>query len=160
MRLTLNLAVAPLLIGLAWAPIALAQDGHAHHAPAAAVSQEIPAQRYATDAPLRTGMAQIRAAVGGLAHYEMGHMGPEQAATLATDIQEQIGYIVANCKLDPQADAALHVVIAKLGGSAQALKGSPEDLSAIPPMREALQDYARQFDDPGLEAADEPEESN
>ena len=159
MRLTLNFAVAPLLIGLAWAPIALAQDGHAHHAPAAAASPEVAVQRYATDAPLQAGMKQIRAAVGGLQHYEHGHMGPEQAATLASSIQEQIGFIVANCKLDPQADAALHVVIAKLGGSAQALKANPEDLSAIPPMREALQDYARQFDDPGLDAAEEPEES-
>lgn len=41
---------------------------------------------------------------------------------------------------------------------AQALKSKPTDLQAIPPLRNALQDYARLFDDPGL-SAQESEES-
>ena len=156
MKFAVTIAAMPLLLLSALAvPLAHAQDGHKHHAPAAAVSQEAPAQRYATDAPLRTGMAKIRTAVDALGHYERGHMGAEQAVAFATTIQEQVAYLVANCKLEPQADAALHGIIAKLGAGAQALKTDPADLAAIAPMREALADYRRTFDDPAFETAAE-----
>lgn len=153
MRFAVTIAAMPLLLSALAVPFAHAQEGHEHHAPAAAVSQEIPAQRYATDAPLRKGMAQIRTAVDALGHYERGHMGAEQAAGFASDIQAQVAYLVANCKLEPEADAALHGIIAKLGAGAQALKTDPANLAAIPPMREALADYQRTFDDPAFEKA-------
>lgn len=158
MRHALNIAVAPLLLCLAWAPMAHAQHDHGHGAvPAASAGSTAdvaPAQRWQADAPLRKGMAGIRAAVDGLQHYEHGHMGPDQAVTLATQVQEQIAYLVANCRLEPQADAALHLIIARLGGSAQALKDDPADLSSIAPMRDALQDYSRQFADPVATSAE------
>ena len=147
MKLAATLAAAALLLLAAVsAPPALAQHSHEHPAPA--VAQAAPAQRWDTDVPLRTGMAKIRAAVDALQHYERGHMGPEQAVEQATQIQQQIAYLVANCKLQPQADAALHVIIAELGAGAQALKDNPADLSVIAPMRQALQHYPRQFNDP------------
>ena len=155
MKFAVIAAMPLLLLSSVAAPFAQAQDGHQHHAPAAAVAQETPAQRYATDAPLRKGMARIRTAVDALGHYERGHMGAEQAVTFATTIQEQVAYLVANCKLEPQADAALHGIIAKLGAGAQALKSDPADLAAIPQMREALADYRRTFDDPAFETAAE-----
>jgi hypothetical protein len=133
------------LLATAAAPV-LAQDhGHAQHAPAAAAA---PAQRWATDAPLREGMAGIRAAVEALGHYEMGHMGPEQAAEQAARIQAHVRDIIANCKLAPEADAALHLIIAPLMQQAAALQADPRKLEAIAPMRDALAAYARQFDDP------------
>ena len=155
MRFAAVIAAVPLLLSAMAAPFAHAQEGHEHHAPAAVAAQEIPAHRYATDAPLRKGMAEIRTAVEALGHYERGHLGAEQAVTFATTIQEQVAYLVANCKLEPQADAALHLIIAKLGAGAQALKTDPADLAAIPPMREALADYRRTFDDPAFETAAE-----
>ena len=120
---------------LACAAPAIAQD-HDHHAapPAATTAPATPAQRWATDAPLRAGMAGIRTAVEALGHYEMGHMGPEQAAEQAAGIQAHVRDIIANCKLAPDADAAL--------------QADPAKLEAIAPMREALAAYARQFDDP------------
>lgn len=98
-------------------------------------------------------MAQIRTAVDALGHFERGHMEAEQTVTFATTIQEQVAYLVANCKLDPDADAALHGIIARLGAGAQALKTDPANLAAIPPMREARADYQRTFDDPALATA-------
>lgn len=157
MKRALTTCALPLLL-LAAVTALPAQAQHSHEHPAPAAAQATPAQRWATDAPLRTGMAKIRTAVDALQHYERGHMGPEQAVELATQIQQQIAYLVANCKLEPQADAALHVIIAELGASAQALKDDPSDLSVIPPMRQALQHYPRQFDD-STWAADEAEET-
>lgn len=149
MKLAITIAITALLLSTAaTAPQARAQDGHQHHAPAAAAAQVVPAQRWTTDAPLRQGMGQIRIAVDTLQHYEHGHMGPEHAVALAADIQGQVAYLVANCKLEPQADAALHGIIAELSTAAQALKADPANLAAIAPMRAALADYARSFDDP------------
>ena len=157
MKLAATLTTVPLLLlAVMTAPPARAQAGHEHHAPVAAVAAATVSQRWASDAPLRTGMAKIRVAVDALQHYERGHMGPEQAVELATQIQAQVAYIVANCKLEPRADAALHVIIAELGKAAGALRADPADLGAIPPMREALQQYSRQFNDPGRASADKP----
>ncbi|MHB8913282.1 MAG: DnrO protein [Lysobacter sp.] len=151
MKPAVTITVVPLLLLAAMtAPLARAQNGHDHHAPATAVAQAVPAQRWATDAPLRTGMGRIRTAVDALQHYERGHMGPEQAIALATQIEGDVTYLVANCKLQPQADVALHVIIAELVAGAQALKANPANLAAIPPMREVLADYARNFNDPGF----------
>lgn len=139
-------------------PQAFAQShdhGHASSQPAASA----PARRYATDAPLREGMQGIRAAVDALDHYQHGHMGPEQAKILAGNIQDHVNDIIAKCQLPPDADAALHAIIVPLMNQAAALKQDPTKLDAIPPMRQALADYAARFDDPGFAPADEPEEA-
>ena len=146
--LSLLLPVALLASG-ASAPVRAQDHDHAHHAPPpAAQPAQAPAQRFATDAPLRAGMAGIRTAMDALGHYEMGHMAPEQAAEQAARIQAHVRDIIANCKLPPEADAALHVIIAPLMQHAAALQADPKKLEAIAPMREALAAYARQFDDP------------
>jgi len=144
----------PLLLVLA---LPAAAHDHAHRAGTVATATAA-AQRWDTDAPLREGMGRIRHAVDALQHYEHGHIGQQQAVQLAGDIQRDVGFIIAHCKLEPRADAALHPILGVLVKGAQALEAKPTELAAIAPMREALQDYARQFDDPGL-SAQEPEES-
>lgn len=143
----------PLVLLCAAGSPAIAQE-HAHHTPSAvaqdAVAQDAPAQRWRADAPLREGMGRIGRAVATFQHYEHGHMDPAQAVALATLVEQDIQFLVANCKLEPAADAALHVIIAKLSLAAQAVKADPGDRSTIPSMREALRDYERQFDDPGF----------
>ena len=145
----MRLSMLSLLVSLSLAcGVAVAQkDAH----PVAAAAST-PAQRYATDATLRAQMQAIRSAVAGLDHYEHGHMGPEQAALLAGQVEEAVRTIVANCKLPPDADAALHAIIVPLVQNAAALKQDPKNLAAIVPMREALAVYARQFDDPAVAA--------
>jgi hypothetical protein len=137
----------PLLLALA-AP-AVAQE-HAHHPVIATAAPATQAQRWKTDASLREGMGRIHEAVDALQHYEHGHMGPDQAVELAAGIERDVGFIVAHCELEPKADAALHPILGAFVQGAQALKAKPTDLSSIPPLRSALQDYARQFDDPGV----------
>ncbi len=139
------------LLGFGYMVPAAAQD-HAHHATAAPASAPAPARRWATDAPLRKGMADIRGAVQALAHYEMGHMGQEQALAQVSTIDQSIGYIVANCTLDPQADVALHGIIARLAQGTATLKADPKDMAAIATLRSALESYPRLFDDPDWNA--------
>jgi len=138
-----------LLLALA---VPVAAQSHAHRGMDAATAPA-PAQRWKTDAPLREGMGRIRAAVDGLGHYEHGHIGAEQALKLADGIERDIGFIVAHCKLEPRADAALHPILGALMQGALALKANPADFATIQPMRNALQDYARTFDDPSVETS-------
>ncbi|OGT55597.1 MAG: hypothetical protein A3E01_16575 [Gammaproteobacteria bacterium RIFCSPHIGHO2_12_FULL_63_22] len=107
-------------------------------------------ETHATDAPLREGMGRIRLSVDALGHYEQGHMGAEQAVEMAGNVEKDVNFLIANCRLDPDADAALHGIIAKLLKGAHALKSNPADLAAIAPMREAMAEYAASFDDPAF----------
>ncbi|HMM67922.1 MAG TPA: DnrO protein [Dokdonella sp.] len=132
------------LLGLALP--AMAQHVHEAHEPAAATAS--PAQRHATDAPLREGMARIHAALEELRHYEMGHMPKPVAIERVDAIQAATDYLFANCKLDAQADAALHGMLAPLLAGVQAFRKNPDDTSTIAAMRQAVADYPRVFDDP------------
>lgn len=118
----------------------------------AAPAKPVPASGWVTDAPLREGMGRIRLSVDAIGHYEQGHMGAEQAVEMAGNVEQDVNFLIANCKLDPDADAALHGIIAKLLKGAHALKANPADLAAIAPMREAMAEYARSFDDPAFRA--------
>ena len=142
-----NLLLPLVLVCAAGSP-AFAQE-HAHHTPSAAV-QAAPAQRWLADVSLREGMSRVGRTVATFQHYEHGHMNPGQTVALATLLEQDIQFLVANCKLEPAADAALHAIIAKLSLAAQAVKVDPGDRSTIPLMRDSLRDYARQFDDPGF----------
>jgi hypothetical protein len=146
MRILLASLSLPLLLA---ASAAAPAQQHADHAALAAASAPAPATRWQTDAPLREGMARISAAVAALGHNEHGHMDAAQVKQLVAGIQRDIGAIVSKCKLDPRADAALHPILGTLAQGAQSLDANPRDREAIPRMRVALQDYARQFDDPG-----------
>lgn len=143
---TLSLSLV-LLLGVP-ASSAFAQQ-HAHAAPAATAGT-VPAQRYVTDATLRQQMREIHGEVLALGRYGHTRLTPELASRSADRITGHVNTIIVNCKLPPDADAALHVIIGQLLQDASLLKQDPGSLEAIPRMRRALDQYARQFDDPGF----------
>lgn len=120
-----------------------AQDAHA--APAAIPANHVP---WTPDAPLVEGMARVREAVGTLAHHEMGHLEGSQVLILAGEIDAAIEHMFANCRLEPEPDAALHGVLARLMAGTKALREAPEDPAPVAGLRAALADYAGLFDDP------------
>lgn len=108
-----------------------------------------PARRWATDAWLRDGMRRVRSAVDVLGHYEHGHMDAAQAANAAALIDAAVGDMVANCSLTPDADMALHGLLAEFLAGAKALREAREPPTAeIASMRDALARYPQLFDDP------------
>lgn len=151
MRIVL-LAVLAAGIGVAAVPPVLAQ----HHGqyPASNQTAKAPVQRFATDAVLRESMRGIRKSVDALAHYEHGHLGPQQVALLAGNVEGHVNDVITNCKLPPDADAALHAVIVPLMRSAAMLKADPARPGPIAAMRGALDEYRRRFDDPELDVED------
>ncbi|MBI2396211.1 MAG: DnrO protein [Xanthomonadales bacterium] len=131
------------------APAASAMHEHEHAATPADGAAAAPSsgERFAVDAPLQQGMGKIRAAVATLEHHEMGHLSDEQVVEQAAEIEAQVQFLIANCKLDAQADAALHGIIGKLLEGAKALKDKPADAAPVAPLRAALAEYPRLFDD-------------
>lgn len=126
------------------------QDGHAAHAAHAAHANTVPAaaQRWATDAPLRAGMRQLREAAMLLEHYEMGHLDDTQRDNAVASIDAAVSNMVANCKLKPDADAALHGLLVKFIGAANAARAGKLAKTDVQAMTGALAQYPALFIDP------------
>jgi len=148
---------------LAAAPnLALAQHEHQQHemhgsGGAVAQLQLKDGKRWQTDAALRAGMANVRAAFD--ADHPAIHAGKQtdaQYATLATRIEQQVNSIVANCRLPADADANLHLVVADLLQGVSLMRGedpqrSRHDGAAL--VHGALNAYGQYFDDPAWKPA-------
>jgi hypothetical protein len=144
--------LAALFIGAAGltSPAMAAGTAHDHGHTAA---KPLPAgQRWATDAPLREGMGKIRGALE--ARLEAVHenkLDSAQYKSLAEVTEQQLAYIVSNCKLKPDADAALHGIIAKMGEASDAMggksKAKPREGAVL--LAQALDEYGKTFDHPG-----------
>lgn len=155
MKTTALLAAATLALALAGAPQALAASSHDHgHAAHGQPTLQLDhGKKWGTDAALRQGMGRIRAAIE--ARHEGIHanaLGAAEYRALGQAIEKQVAYIVANCKLPPEADAQLHIVVAELVAAADALQGKGEAAPRKGAVRAvaALNDYGRFFDDPGF----------
>ena len=107
--------------------MAQSEHEHAHdHAQAAVGQLKLnDGKKWATDAPLRAGMAAIQSAFD--AEHAAIHAGTAtdaQYEALAGRIEAQVNSIVANCKLPPEADANLHYVIADLSQGVSLMRGA------------------------------------
>ncbi len=106
-----------------------------------------PTQRWATDAPLRAGMRNLREATETLNHYQMGHLDDVQRDNAVEKIDAAIKDMFANCKLEPEADAALHRLLAKFIAGANAARAGKFSKVELMQMQEALALYPGEFVD-------------
>lgn len=122
---------------------------HDHHPPSAGLHLNH-GQRWATDAALRQGMGGIREAVVSAVHAAAARpLTAVEANRLADAIRDQVDYLVANCRLAPEADAVLHVLIGQLLQGADALRRRPADEAALHRILQALKEYPAYFDHDG-----------
>jgi len=130
-------------------------DAHAAHAQTAAPEPPDRAEaRWATDPPLRDGMRRVRQAVQALEHSQHGHLDAVQTTNAANLIDAAVNDMIANCKLKPDADAALHGLLAKFLAGAHATRSGQNVPAALADMQGALKQYPLLFDDPAWNAAD------
>ena len=72
-------------------------------------------QKWQTDEALRTGMSQIREVVdASLPPIHAGRYSAADLSTLADWVQEQVDFVVANCKLPEEADLQLHLALTQI----------------------------------------------
>lgn len=154
----MGVLVAGTAIAAAAGPAAIAataaDTAHSHEASAPGKLALNAGRKWETDAPLRAGMGRIRnLADATVARVHAGRMDASQYAVVAGQVEQQIAGIVANCKLEPKADAMLHLVIADLGAATDALKAKapgakPEQGAVL--LAKAVNDYGRFFQHPGF----------
>ena len=93
-------------------------------------------KKWATDEPLRQAMNDINQA-------------------MAKAISEKVAYAIQNCKLEPQTDAMLHLVIADLMEGAETMRGktSKSRHDGAVQALEALKAYGKYFQHTNWKAA-------
>lgn len=123
-----------------------AHEGHEAHA-ATAAEADAPAVRWQPDAPLSRGMQRVRAATAALEHGEHGHLDAVQVQNIAAELRAAVDEMFANCRLEPEPDAALHPLLARVLGASRALSEGEFDQSALDELRAVLARYPALFDD-------------
>jgi hypothetical protein len=153
-NLFIGTAAAVMLVAAPVGPALAQTTAHSHDAATTHKLTLNQGRKWATDEPLRAGMGRIRGLVEpqlGAAHA--GKLTPAQYRELATQVETEVGGIVANCKLEPKADAMLHLVIADIGAGTDTMTG--KDAKASPALglvkvAQAVNQYGSHFDHPGF----------
>ena len=144
--------LAALIAVVAASPLTAAEDHQQHQAPAHLQLSLDHGRKWSTDEPLRAGMEKIRSSMArDLEQIHKGQLTADQYRALGTSIQQQVTTIINQCKLDPQADAMLHIVISDLLSGADAMQGKGEmpPISGAHKVVEALNAYGDYFNHPG-----------
>lgn len=113
-------------------------------------------KKWATDEPLRQAMSDINQAMTkALPRIHKNQFGNGEYQALATTVSEKVAYAVENCKLDPKADAMLHLVIGDLMAGAESMEGktSKSRHDGAVQVLEALKLYGKYFQHTGWKAA-------
>lgn len=139
------------------ANIAQAQEhshSHAHHDHAGETARLTlnNGSKWQTDANLRQGMDRIRDALSAELHaIHTGKATAEQYRVLAAKTNDQIAFMVKNCKLEPKVDEMLHLVLADIIAGADAMSGKDlvEARKGAEKIAEALESYGKHFAHPG-----------
>ena len=152
-RMAVTLSAAALLNANAVPALAEVHDqSHSHDAAEATRLTLDNGRKWATDDNLRLAMSRIRDALAAeLPAIHSGKATAKQYRALAQKADDQIAFMVKNCKLESKADAMLHLVLADIIAGADAMKGkdSNEAHKGAVKIAQALKNYAAFFDHPG-----------
>lgn len=146
------MAAAGLALGVAATGVSAVEKSAHEHGAAPAKLMLNDGRKWATDEPLRKGMGNIRTAMDASLHEI--HEGKLSAAgynDLVKKVNAEVGGIVATCKLEPKADAQLHLVIADMLQGVEAMEGKAMKIkrqAGAVTVLGALDKYATYFDHP------------
>jgi len=151
-RLWSLLGTAALSLAFVSAPLSAAEHRHDHGAAPAKLELNN-GKKWETDAPLRRGMENIRNSIDAV-HLEIheNKLSAAQYGELAKKVNGEVNGIVAGCKLDPKADAQLHLVIADILTGVEAMEGKSRKMkrqAGALKVGGALEKYGAYFDHPG-----------
>jgi len=149
MKISTSLVV---LLAITAAPPLIAAEDHSQHQTHQGQLSLDHGAKWLTDEPLRAGMEQIRSAMAvNLERIHRAEQTTAEYSALATIIRQQVTTIVAQCKLKPEADANLHIIITDLLSGADAMqgKGGADPTSGAHRIIQAMNAYGAHFDHPG-----------
>lgn len=152
-KIAMPLSAAVLLSMVAGTALAQGHDhGHSHAAEESMQLTLDNGKKWTTDGNLRQGMERIRDALAAeLSTIHSGKATATQYRALAQKMNDQITFMVKNCKLEPKADAMLHLVLADIIAGTDAMTGqnSVKAHEGAAKIAHALDNYAAHFDHPG-----------
>lgn len=143
------------------------EHGHGHGHGAMGNPQPIKVElkdgkKWPTDLPLRKGMSAIREVTATtMANAHAGKESDALYADAAKRIDRELARIVQNCKLDPDADAQLHVVISEMMAASGVMAGkapAKPRMDGLHRMAEALDAYGTHFAHAGWKGMDIPQQ--
>lgn len=155
MKTKLSVFLVALVLAAA-SNIQAAETHHHHHAAEPAKLQLNAGKKWATDAPLRQAMNDINQAMAkALPAIHKNQFGNEDYQALAATISARVGDAVAQCKLEPKADAMLHLIIADLMSGAEIMEGKSSQTrhDGAVKVLEALKSYGKYFQHPAWNVA-------
>jgi hypothetical protein len=109
-------------------------------------------KKWPTDEPFRKGMTEIRDALAAKREaIQKGGLTPREYTALGGTVEAQVAIIVAQCKLEPAADANLHLIIAELVAGEDAMQGKSKATPAAGAAQvvRAVNQYGKYFNHPG-----------
>ena len=156
---------SPIALMLALAlssPLAVlaASDAHDHGKSTPHKLELNAGKKWGTDDALRKAMSGIQTSVAQT--LPAAHAGKASAAdydAFGKDVTAQVTYMVENCKLAPQADAQLHIIVADLMAgveAAQGKHGEKKRASGVVKVAQAANAYGKHFDHAGWKAIQMP----
>lgn len=147
LALVLALALASPLAALA------AADAHDHGKSAPHQLELNAGKKWGTDEALRQAMSTIHGSISKT--LPAAHSGKASAAdydAFGNAVTAQVSYMVENCKLDPKADAQLHLIVAELmegAETAQGKQGEKKRAAGVAQVAKAANAYGKHFDHAG-----------
>lgn len=132
-------------------PALAAEHSHDDHAQHGAQLQLDNGKKWQSDEALRKSMAALRVAFAEkLGAIHTGKLSADGYRALGGKIDGEVANIVAQCKLEPKADAMLHIVIADLIAGADVMQGRAKGkpMAGAHKAAMALNAYGRHFDHP------------
>ena len=137
-----------------------ATDAHDHGKSSPHKPELNAGKKWGTDDALRQAMSTIHTSVSQI--LPKAHSGKAKAAdyeAFSKDVTAQVAYIVENCKLDPQADAQLHIIVADIMSGVEAAEGKEGEkqrASGVVKIAQASNAYGKHFDHAGWKAIQLP----
>jgi len=133
---------------------AQAQSAHhdEHHGDSKAELTLDHGKKWSTDEPLRQAMQTLRTAFAEQLHaIHTNKLSAAGYKTLGENTAQEVSNIIAQCKLKPEADAVLHVIIADMLTGADIMQGKLKEnpRAGAHKVVMALQSYGQYFDHPG-----------
>jgi hypothetical protein len=141
----------PLMLGTVGLPALAADAAHGHEAHPAKLQLDH-GEKWATDEALRRGMSAIRAVMAErIEAIHRNKLTAEEYRSAGTQVEQEVSRVVAECKLEPKADAMLHIIVADLLAGAETMqgKGKTKQAAGAHKVVQALNAYGKYFDHPG-----------
>lgn len=143
-----SLALAILMVAIT-SFVAVAEDHNHHHENNAKQLSLNNGSKWMIDKSLHTGMSHIREEVmSNLNAIHYNNFSDKQYDELVPVLEKHLTYIFENCKLPVQADAQLHMLLAKVMQGINKIKNTVDKKQGAILIVQALKDYPTYFNDP------------